>query len=299
MRRSLAKSLLAALLLAGCSTSTQQAPSDTSQTYVSAELHASFQVPPGWTESKSGSPLQKKSYVARFDAQDGEGALILGQAAFAGTNCPMAASEALRASSGAAFASERQFALKTARGEVSAGRGETRIGNRAGEARYFCYGQTAVVLEASTSPQEFATRRVELEAIVDTFALNADGEQVAVRAPVEAPTFFVYVVKFRGETLGRIAEWYTGRYDNWRKIARVNSDMPVPNARLKIGREVKIPTEIVVRQDPLPEPKPKRTTPKTAREEAKPSAEVEAPAAPQEAPEPAEAPALPPVIGPR
>ena len=128
----------------------------------------------------------------------------------------------------------------------------------------------------------------------------SDTSQTYVSAPVEAPpmpTFFVYVVKFRGETLGRIAEWYTGSYDNWRKIARVNSDLSVPNARLKIGREVKIPTEIVVRQDPLPGPKPKRST--TARGEAKPSAEVEAPTAPQEAPEPAEAPALPPVIGPR
>lgn len=130
----------------------------------------------------------------------------------------------------------------------------------------------------------------------------SDTSQTYVSAPVEAPpvpTFFVYVVKFRGETLGRIAEWYTGSSDNWRKIARVNSDLSVPNARLKIGREVKIPTEIVVRQDPLPEPKPKPKRTTTARGDAKPSAEVEAPTAPQEAPEPAEVPALPPVIGPR
>ena len=132
-------------------------------------------------------------------------------------------------------------------------------------------------------------------------APSEPSQQVAVPAPepTPMPTFFVYVVKFRGEMLGRIAEWYTGSYDNWRKIARVNSDLPVPNARLKIGREVKIPTEIVVRQDPLPQPKPKRTTPKTAREEAKPSAGLEGSAAPHEAPESAEAPALPAVIGPR
>ena len=37
------------------------------------------------------------------------------------------------------------------------------------------------------------------------------------------PTFFIYVVKFRGETLGQITEWYTGSYDNWRKIARVEA----------------------------------------------------------------------------
>jgi LysM domain-containing protein len=134
-----------------------------------------------------------------------------------------------------------------------------------------------------------------------TQAPSEPSQQVVAPAPepTPMPTFFVYVVKFRGETLGRIAEWYTGSYDNWRKIARVNGDLSVPNTRLKIGREVKIPNEIVVRQDPLPEPKPKRTTPKKARGEAKPSAEVQAPAAPQEAPEPAEAPALPSVIGPR
>jgi hypothetical protein len=102
-------------------------------------------------------------------------------------------------------------------------------------------------------------------------------------------------VKFRGQTLGQIAEWYTGSYDNWKKIVRVNSDLSRPHVSLKVGREVKIPTEIVVRRDPIPEPKPKRAPPM----QAKPSREEVAPVEPREAPEPEEAPALPPVIGPR
>jgi len=210
----------------------------------------------------------------------------------------VAASAGLRSSSGTTFASERQFALKTARGEVSAGRGETSIGDRAGEAGYFCYGQAAVVLEASTSRQAFANRRAELEGIADSLTLDADGARVAVRAPAEPPpmpTFFVYAVKFRGQTLGQIAEWYTGSYDNWRKIARVNDDLSLPYVPLKIGREVKIPTEIVVRREPMPPPKPKRVSPTHA----KPSAEEPAPVEPHEAPEPGEAPPLPPLIGPR
>ncbi len=291
-----AKSLLAAVLLAGCSTSTRQATSEPSR-YVNAELHVSFQVPAGWTESKPRGPFQSAPYVARFDSPAGEDTLILGQAEYAGTSCPVAASAALRTSSGAAFASERQFALKTARGEVPAGRGETSIGNRAGVAGYFCYGQAAVVLEASTSREDFANRRPGLEGMADSLALDADGAQVAVRAPAgpSMPTFFVYAVKFRGQTLGQIAEWYTGSYDNWRKIARVNDGLSLPYAPLKVGREVKIPTEIVVRRDPMPPPKPKRVPPKPA----KPSAEEAAPVEPREAPEPGEAPALPPLIGPR
>ena len=295
--RPLAKSLLAGVLLAGCSTSTRQATTETSR-YVNPELHASFQVPAGWTESKPWSPFQNAPYVARFDSPAGEDTLILGQAEYAGTSCPVAASAALRSSSGAAFASERQFSLKTSRGDVPAGQGETSIGDRAGEAGYFCYGKAAVVLEASTSRQEFANRRAELKVIADSLALEAEGAPVAVRAPAEPPpmpTFFVYAVKFRGQTLGQIAEWYTGSYDNWRKIARVNSDLSLPYAPLKVGREVKIPTEIVVRRDPMPEPKPKRVSPRHA----KPSREEVAPAEPREAPEPEEAPALPPVIGPR
>ncbi|HSD11644.1 MAG TPA: hypothetical protein VLF14_11695 [Candidatus Binatia bacterium] len=302
MRRSLVKSLVGAALLAGCSTSPPQATSETPHTYTNRELHASFHVPAGWTELKPWSPFQKAPYVARFDSPGGQDALILGQAAYAGTNCPGVASEALRASSGAAFASERQFMLKTARGEVFAGRGETSIGDRAGEARYFCYGETAVVFEASTSREQFAKRRAEIEAIADSFAVDVYGEQVAVRAPAEPPpmsTFFVYAVKFRGQTLGQIAEWYTGSSDNWRKIARVNSDLPLPNVPLKIGTEVKIPKEMLVRQDPPREPKRKRAVPTTPAGHAEPSAEKVAPAEPREAPEPEEAPALPPVIGPR
>jgi hypothetical protein len=295
--RRIAKSLLAGVLLAACSTSTRQPTGEPSR-YVNPELHVSFQVPAGWRESEARGTFQSAPYVARFDSPSGEDTLILGQTAYAGTNCPVAASAALRSSSGAAFASERQFALKTARGEVPAGRGETSIGNRAGVAGYFCYGQAAVVLEASTSREEFANRRAGLEGIADSLAVDADGAQVAVRVPAgppPMPTFFVYAVKFRGQTLGQIAEWYTGSYDNWRKIARVNDGLSLPHAPLKVGREVKIPTEIVVRRDSMPPPKPKRVPPKPA----KPSAEEPPPVEPREAPEPEEAPALPPLIGPR
>jgi hypothetical protein len=121
-----------------------------------------------------------------------------------------------------------------------------------------------------------------------------DPEDLAVRAPATptpAPSFLVHVVKFRGETLGQITEWYTGRFDNWRTVARAN-DLAEPHETLSIGREVRIPSQLVVRRDSLPAPKKKRSPKVTA-----PTQPV-APGEPSEEKDGAE-PALPPVIGPK
>ncbi len=121
---------------------------------------------------------------------------------------------------------------------------------------------------------------------------QGEGERVAAHAPAPTPTpsFFIHVVKYRGETLGQITEWYTGRYDNWRAVARANG-LAVPNEVLSIGKEVKVPAQLLVRQDPLPAPKKKRTPRPTASGNTAPS--------PGEAPDESSPPALPPVIGPK
>jgi hypothetical protein len=122
---------------------------------------------------------------------------------------------------------------------------------------------------------------------------QGERERGAVLAPTPIPTpsYFIHVVKFRGETLGQITEWYTGRYNNWRSVARANG-LAVPNELLSIGKEVKVPSQLVVRQDPMPAPKRKRT-PKVAPPGK--AAEQSSGAAPEESSEPA----LPPVIGPK
>lgn len=61
---------------------------------------------------------------------------------------------------------------------------------------------------------------------------------------------FPHVVRFRGETLGEISEWYTGKVSNWAKIALNNRQ--VNPRRLAIGETIFIPGELVVRRDPLP-----------------------------------------------
>jgi hypothetical protein len=73
-------------------------------------------------------------------------------------------------------------------------------------------------------------------------------------APVE-PEVFVHHVEWPGQTLGEIARWYTGKFDNWKKLAKpVNPDLERCCARLRVGREVSIPRELLVRTDPMPKP---------------------------------------------
>jgi hypothetical protein len=145
-----------------------------------------------------------------------------------------------------------------------------------------------------------ATVGVALAAVVMACACAApvsspheEEKRVAVLAPTPtpAPSYFIHVVRFRGETLGQITEWYTGRYDNWRAVARANG-LAVPNELLSNGREVKIPSQLVVRQDPMPAPKKKRS-PRVAGPGKAPEQ------SPGETPEEGSAPTLPPVIGPK
>ncbi len=123
---------------------------------------------------------------------------------------------------------------------------------------------------------------------------RGEAEDLAVRppaTPTPGPSFLVHVVKFRGETLGQITEWYTGRFDNWRTVARAN-DLAEPHETLSIGREVRIPSQLVVRRDPLPAPKKKRAPKGTL------TPEPPSPEAASEEKDRVE-PALPPVIGPK
>jgi len=281
-------------LALGCGGAARTSRGESGQRYVQKDLGTSFRVPPRWTEPKSWSPVSRAPYVARFDAPSDGVVLVLGSAPYAGIDCLAAARAALHSASGASLAGEHEFSLKLRDGELPAGDAFTAVGDRQGRVRFFCHGPAAVVLEVSAPRATFTKHQGEIESILDSLSLDAAEQDVAIRPPVEAApaaTFFVHEVKFRGQTLGQIAEWYTGSFDNWRKLARAN-DIPVPNVALKVGREVKIPSEIVVRQDPLPEPKRRRAAKPASRPKGGQAA----------APEPdagEEPPALPPVIGPR
>ncbi len=80
-------------------------------------------------------------------------------------------------------------------------------------------------------------------------------------APV-APAHLEHVVRYRGETFGTIARWYTGSAANWSAIAAANPNVN-PN-KITIGRKINIPTQIVTRQEPLPESFVRQVAPKSA-----------------------------------
>jgi hypothetical protein len=283
MRTGVTAVLAVVIAIAGCTNGARSTRSDGQGAYFNSELGASFRVPAGWHEPSSFR-FGKPPYAARLDSPAGDAAAILAEAPLANENCSAAARTALRTASGSALASEHEFTLHQGGRDWPAGEGETSSGARQGMVRYFCRAQSAVVLEASAPRDSFTSRKPELGSIVDSLVVEVGGERVAVRAPIvapPAPTYFVHTVKFSGQTLAQITEWYTGSYDNWPKLARANGET-VPNVALKVGREIRIPTELVVKKDPLPEPRKKRVRPK-------------APAAEEQE----EAPELPPLIGPK
>lgn len=129
----------------------------------------------------------------------------------------------------------------------------------------------------------------------------------AVTAPAESEPF-VHHIEWPGQTLGEIARWYTGKFENWNKLAKpVNPDLERCCARLRVGRDVSIPREILVRTDPMPKRVTRPSKPlvkaaagtaaeakaeEKAEEAEEASAVAEAPAASAEA----ESPAAPPAV---
>ena len=73
---------------------------------------------------------------------------------------------------------------------------------------------------------------------------------------LEQSQTLVHTVKYPGETLAFIAEWYTGSMANWREIAKFNPGLN-PNL-IRLGDQIKIPSHLVKRTDPLPKPRSQR-----------------------------------------
>ena len=64
------------------------------------------------------------------------------------------------------------------------------------------------------------------------------------------PDYFKHTVQWPGETLSLIAKWYTGRYGNWKALAKANPGLN-PN-RIVVGDIINIPTEMLKSKEPLP-----------------------------------------------
>jgi hypothetical protein len=82
------------------------------------------------------------------------------------------------------------------------------------------------------------------------------------------PSPYEHTVRWTGETLSLIAQWYTGSWRNWKALADANPNLN-PD-RIAIGDVILIPTDLLKTQQPLPhdfvmpaeqkeEPKPTET----------------------------------------
>ncbi|MGH7899164.1 MAG: hypothetical protein ACREQQ_14510 [Candidatus Binatia bacterium] len=291
----------AALVAAACGMRTSEPPRGAGSApavYTNAEEKFSFRLPDGWKEKRSRNPFRKPPYLVRYESPEGDAAAVVGAGPLGSETCIDAARKLLEATAGSSLKSEESFYVKTAKVELPAGQGMISVGERRGASKLFCDGDRVVVLEATADKAAYAKRKAELATILESFVYRGtDGDTPVAAAKVPPPpSYFVHVVKWRGQTLGKIAEWYTGNYDNWKELSSLN-EITTANARLKLGREVKIPKGLVVQEQPIPEPKRKLATrrSKPLQKRSDPGAG----AGEEEEPEDGEAPALPPVMGPR
>lgn len=72
------------------------------------------------------------------------------------------------------------------------------------------------------------------------------------------PQYVTHEIRFGGETLAMISNWYTGRSENWRQIAAANPGLRPE--RMRIGQTVLIPRELAIRTEPLPSSLVRRPT---------------------------------------
>ena len=85
-----------------------------------------------------------------------------------------------------------------------------------------------------------------------------------VPVPVKLQTQpYIHEVRWPGETLSHIAQWYTGSYSNWEKIVDANPGL-TPRS-IQIGHKIIIPDELLKVREPMPRhyvrslPSPKRS----------------------------------------
>ena len=96
--------------------------------------------------------------------------------------------------------------------------------------------------------------------VVGTLALVAgcaSKPEVTQVSEAPAPPPLVHRVEWSGQTLEDIAGWYTGRKANWEKLVKpVNPDLERCCVPLRVGREVTIPSTLLVKVEPMPKSAP-------------------------------------------
>ncbi len=107
---------------------------------------------------------------------------------------------------------------------------------------------TAATIEKKTQPVEKAESPIEEKAKQVEKASTPIEKKVRSR---QSSTPCVHTVRWSGETLSVIAKWYTGKFENWRALVKVNPKLN-PN-RIFIGSKILIPEDLVKNREPMPQ----------------------------------------------
>jgi cytochrome c551/c552/predicted component of type VI protein secretion system len=79
----------------------------------------------------------------------------------------------------------------------------------------------------------------------------SDSETSADAKRKNTDVYFLHTSRWSWETLGVVADWYTGDSSNWKKLAKINPDVNVQ--KLVAGSEIFIPVKLLKTREKLPQ----------------------------------------------
>lgn len=264
-----------AILGAGCAAS-RPGPSGVMSEgrYEDRERRFTFEVPSEWGAEGSRNPFSKPGHLARFRSAN-ENATVTAHALKIGKGgCIGTAKRWLGSALAAGTRGVESRDVELDNGKLPAAKGELTFegSGREGVFSLICGKTTVIVLEGSIAGGATRAEKQELEDMVGSLAFLARaGAPVRPAAKSDAVAYFRHKVTWRGQTLQTIARWYTGVAENWKLLADpVNPDLTQCCANLRVGREVEIPKQLLIREDP---PSPAQRRPPPPRKASRPAAE--------------------------
>jgi hypothetical protein len=90
---------------------------------------------------------------------------------------------------------------------------------------------------------------VEIKTETDAIVKKTPSE-VKSPSPTSEPGFYIHRVRWPGETLSTISQWYTGSCKNWKPLSQANPSLH-PN-RIEIGDNIFIPEVLLKSRKPMP-----------------------------------------------
>ena len=90
----------------------------------------------------------------------------------------------------------------------------------------------------------------ELPVPVEIKSETKTPSEVKPQSPTSKPGFYIHRVRWPGETLSTISQWYTGSWKNWKSLSKANPSLH-PN-RIKIDDNIFIPEALMKSRKPMP-----------------------------------------------